>query len=307
LALAGLLRPEAWVLSAAYLVYLLPRLDRSGRLRAAALALSAPLAWGLVDLAVTGDPLHSLHGTRELAERIARPRGLGTAVDLLPDQLEQILHSPLFWLGLAGTLLALAFIYGSSLLPAVTLGLGLVGFLALGVADLPLLRRYLLVPATMLALFAAVAVAGWTSLPRSRRRRLWMAAAVPLAVWLVLSIPGDARRLERVTSSLDDRGEAQRDLLRLADRPPGPSLLTRRCEPLALTGGGVLPTVALLRDRRDNGIVFTRAPAGPRERAAVLPATRRAAALFGLPAPPRRVPGLRPRAEGRSWTVYARC
>src|SRR3954462_6711089 len=58
LALAGLLRPEAWLFSAALLVWrrdwaLLP------------LAAAAPALWLFGDLIATGDPLHSLTGTRE--------------------------------------------------------------------------------------------------------------------------------------------------------------------------------------------------------------------------------------------------
>ena len=45
--------------------------------RALALALAAaPVIWALTDLAVTGDPLHSLHATSELADDLGRERGL---------------------------------------------------------------------------------------------------------------------------------------------------------------------------------------------------------------------------------------
>ena len=37
---------------------------------------AAPVTWALVDLAVTGDPLHSLHATSELADDLGRVRGL---------------------------------------------------------------------------------------------------------------------------------------------------------------------------------------------------------------------------------------
>ncbi|HEV2786570.1 MAG TPA: hypothetical protein VGV67_09300, partial [Solirubrobacteraceae bacterium] len=81
LAVAGLLRPEAWLFSAVYLAWLLwPGLrsarEGAGPGRAAAwrdaaplllLAASAPLLWALHDLLLTGDPLHSLTGTRDNA------------------------------------------------------------------------------------------------------------------------------------------------------------------------------------------------------------------------------------------------
>ena len=65
--LAGLLRPEAWLFSVAYLAWLWIGGVRDPRLLA--LAAAAPLLWALGDLVVTGDPLHSLTGTRDTAQR----------------------------------------------------------------------------------------------------------------------------------------------------------------------------------------------------------------------------------------------
>ncbi len=77
LALAGLLRPEAWVLSGLYWLYLWPAATSRDRVRTAALAVSAPLIWAGTDWIVTGDPLHSLHGTAALAEEADRRRSVG--------------------------------------------------------------------------------------------------------------------------------------------------------------------------------------------------------------------------------------
>ena len=94
---AGLLRPEAWLFSCAYLAYLALDIEQrpgaqSGVLRAwrlrwrrerssrelAALvivALLAPLAWVLFDLATTGNPLYSLTGTQKTVETLRRQTG----------------------------------------------------------------------------------------------------------------------------------------------------------------------------------------------------------------------------------------
>jgi hypothetical protein len=61
LALAGLLRPEAWVLGGLLWLW------RDRTVAGAALVALAPVVWSLVDLVVTGDPLRSLTGTSELA------------------------------------------------------------------------------------------------------------------------------------------------------------------------------------------------------------------------------------------------
>ena len=73
LAVAGLLRPEAWVLAGAYWLWCGWR-----RLDLLALAAAAPLVWCLVDLWVTGDPLFSLHATNDLADELNRNRGLSS-------------------------------------------------------------------------------------------------------------------------------------------------------------------------------------------------------------------------------------
>jgi len=93
LALAGLLRPEGWVLAGLYFLYLaLPvsytraapfvkqaqawPLTARGTLGLAALTAVGPALWMLSDLAVTGDMLHSFHGTQDLAAQLDRPRSV---------------------------------------------------------------------------------------------------------------------------------------------------------------------------------------------------------------------------------------
>ena len=309
LAVAGLLRPEAWVLGAAYALYLFPALDVRQRLRAGAIAGVAPVTWLGLDLAVTGDPLFSLHGTQDLAERIQRPRGLGNALDLFPQHLDRVLQMPLVWLGLGGTLVALALLYGRSLLPAALLAMGLAVFLGFGVLHVSLIERYVLVPAAMLALFAAVVLAGWPLLPRGRTRMLWMTAAVPLSVWLALSAPGDARELDRVSTVLERRGEAQRALLSLGHGHPGADLLAR-CEPVVVPGAALLPSLVFLRPRGEHGLIRTRGIPPRGSRLAVASANKEAASLFGIPAgtgAAARLLHFRVAASNRWWDFYARC
>ena len=50
LAIAGLLRPEAWLFAAAYWLWIAPPLDWATRLRMAALAAVAPVLWLASDL-----------------------------------------------------------------------------------------------------------------------------------------------------------------------------------------------------------------------------------------------------------------
>ena len=75
---AGLLRPEAWVLAGLAWCWHAPRLRHSTRRLVAitAAVVAAPVIWALVDWAVTGDPLYSLHATSDLADDLGRKRGL---------------------------------------------------------------------------------------------------------------------------------------------------------------------------------------------------------------------------------------
>ena len=94
LMLAGLLRPEAWLIGLAWLLYAGRGKPRAQVLRWAALILAAPVIWALWDLVVTGDPLWSLHGTREFAEQLERPRDAGAAFSAVPSYLRDALGDP---------------------------------------------------------------------------------------------------------------------------------------------------------------------------------------------------------------------
>jgi hypothetical protein len=290
LALAGLLRPEAWLLSAAYVVYL--SVGRPLR-EAAAWALaaaSAPVVWFTFDLLSTGDPFHSLHGTQELAGVLGRPRGADTALLTLPRYLEFVMGEPLLWTGLAGVLAGLAFLYRQSLLPAGILALGLLSFLALGVAGLPLLYRYVFVPALMLCLFAAVALGGWLYLERGRTRRIWLVAAAPVAALLAfLWVPPEVDRLRDGSEQAEQIAARQGALRELLELDSVRTLL-RSCLPIYVDGGLERPIVAYRLDVPPDSIRTGRVSA------------QAASAVFSRLHPPDA--GLRRHAANGEWAVY---
>src|SRR3954468_25035361 len=87
LALAGLLRPEAWLLSLAYVAY-----RRDARLLP--LALAGPVLWALHDLVLTGNPLHSFTYTSDNAETLRRITGLDDVPLTVPRRIGEILREP---------------------------------------------------------------------------------------------------------------------------------------------------------------------------------------------------------------------
>lgn len=253
LGLAGLLRPEGWLLAAAYAAYLLPALDLRGRLRTAALAAAAPLTWLASDLAVTGDPLFSLHTTRDLAETLNRPRDFRAAVETAPQYLESVLGTGVALVGLAGCVVAALALYERALLPLAILGLGLLAFLALGIAGLPILTRYLLVPGVVLALFCAVVVAGWSALPRGDPWRTRLAvAAVAGAAGIAAAVPGDVRQHDRFGAFTGGLARAQEDLERALGDPAVRPHAARL--PMLTSDQRAVPLLALWLDRPPSAV-----------------------------------------------------
>ena len=190
LAAAGLLRPDAWVLSGAYWLWCVwPRrgeasIDNRRRLLYLGLALIGPVVWVGVDAIVTGDPLYSLNSTAGLAQELERTQGLssvvasvwtfGVRIDKLPVILGVLLGLPLaVWLAPRRVLMPLAALV---LLIAV--------FVAEGAAGASVIDRYLMGAAIVMLLFCAVAIGGWAMLrPRTALRRVWMLGAAALVAY----------------------------------------------------------------------------------------------------------------------------
>ena len=80
LAAAGLLRPDAWVLSGVYWLWCSWRAENRTRLLYLAIAAIAPVVWLGLDAIVTGNPLYSLNSTAGLAQELERTQGLSSVV-----------------------------------------------------------------------------------------------------------------------------------------------------------------------------------------------------------------------------------
>jgi hypothetical protein len=184
LMVAGLLRPEAWVLAGAYWLWCgRAAPTRSWRFDLLALAVAAPLAWCLVDLLVTGDPLFSLHSTSDLADELNRNRGLSSVPGSFVSFLTDTARAPVAAAGVIGAVLLWRLRAGRALhVPIALFGAGAVTFLGTGLAGLSVLPRYLTVPVVALCLVAAYGVLGFTTLEPGPLRRAWSRAAIGAAV-----------------------------------------------------------------------------------------------------------------------------
>jgi hypothetical protein len=178
LMVAGLLRPEAWVLAGAYWLWCGWR-----RFDLLALAAVAPLGWCLVDLVVTGDPLFSLHSTSDLADELNRNRGLSSVPGSFVSFLTDTARAPVAAAGVIGAVLLWRLRRGRALhVPIALFGAGAVTFLGTGLAGLSVLPRYLTVPVVALCLVAGYGVLGFTTLEPGPLRRAWSRAAIGAAV-----------------------------------------------------------------------------------------------------------------------------
>ena len=298
LAVAGLLRPEAWLLGLAYVVWLWPAQTPGQRARAVGIALVAPVLWLLVDLWLAGDALHSLHGTSHAATRIGRPQGLDRAVRLTPSYLVNLLQITIAVGGAAVAVLALWKRRRQALLPVALGVLGGLGFLVLGVVELPLLARYLAIPGSMLALFfSAGLTAWWIPDVRATYRR---AAAVLTVAFAILFVVAAITNVGRVRARVDEasaRHDLDADLPGLVESAAGGRAL-RACAPLQVDYFQTRPLLAYLLDRRRVESIGVVNP--PRAHSGVLLLPRQGAR--GTPPPV-----FRPVADSKRWIVVATC
>ena len=224
LALAGLLRPEAWALGIVYVVFLaLRRVPPRRLVLAIGMALAAPVIWLLSDWVAAAEPLLSMRTTQELAVVLQRPRGPGAAIDLGAGYLAGLLGEPVLWIGLAGCIVVIALAPDRAALPAIAFLSGLAAFGTLAVVGLPLIGRYLVLPALALTFFAAAAMAGWTVLSRGLRRGWWAAAGVVLLAATASLVPAQVRELRDLRGAAGEQRTRQLELRSIANRLRGAS------------------------------------------------------------------------------------
>src|SRR5919197_944038 len=100
-------------------------------------------------LAVAGDPLHSLLGTRGNAQTLERITGLREVPLTAPRRLGEILREPVLFGAAGGGLLALAYLRDRARLGAAGGVVSILAFCVLAAAGLPILGRDLLLPAAI--------------------------------------------------------------------------------------------------------------------------------------------------------------
>jgi hypothetical protein len=311
LALAGLLRPEAWVFSGLYWLYLAVRLRLPPRrlLGLALLACTAPLLWMLGDLLVTGNALWSLTNTRATAHLLGRETGIAKVPEYIPRRLGEILRPPVLLGAALGGVLSLLWLPRRALLPA---GAGVVAvavFAIFASFGLPINTRYAFLAAALLCIFCGAGVFGWTLLPAGdERRRWWMAGGALVALALLAYAPAQYRGAHRELSSLARQQTIEGDLLALI----ATHTVSLRCGPIGVPNHRPIPLLALRLQTSPANIHSAEVQRIARG-IYLDPATRAVERDFILdlldPAEPRAtVPaGFTLLGSDRSWRVFQRC
>ena len=186
LALAGLLRPDAWVLGGVYWLWCVwPRtVSNRRRVGYAALLAAAPVLWVALDTIVTGDPLYSLHSTAVLAAELERTQGFTSVLSATWRYLVRIDKLPVVLGGLAGAALGVWLTPRRARVPLAVLALLLLVYVAEGAAGASVIDRYMMGAAALLLPFCALAIGGWSLLREgSVLRRVWMLAGAALLLY----------------------------------------------------------------------------------------------------------------------------
>ncbi len=306
---AGLLRPEAWLFSVAYLIYIsldpdklkqeegserterapLERADTqsAGLIRPALvrargalsvppaslifLAFAAPILWALFDLITAGDPLYSWTGTKETVETLERQTGPVDLVLYGPRRLGEVLQWPGMVGAAGGVALGLAFLRRRSTLGAAAAALALLAFAILACGGLAILPRYTMLAAAILAIFVALGLLGWRLLDAGDPwRRRWQLFAGLVALMFVLWAPNQWDLDSRVDTDLSNQARIEGDLTELVDAGAFEPL----CGKVAVPNHRAVPRLAFGLDVRPTEIVSASEEAVPERGYFVAPADK---------------------------------
>lgn len=260
LAAAGLLRPDAWVLSGAYWLWYCWRADNPTRLRYLALAAIAPAVWFSTDAIVTGNPLYSLNSTAGLAAELERTQGFTSVLGSVWSYGVRIDHLPVVLGGIVGVVLAVVMTPRRALLPLAAFALLLGVYVTEGAAGASVVDRYLMGAATALLPFTAVTVGGWAMLePGTWVRKVWIVAAIGLVVFGAISAAGEFS-LSGLRTTLAEHEDFHKELA-VALHAPSVQAELRRCPLVSLPDNKLIPDARWILDTVNQKNIVARSEA----------------------------------------------
>jgi hypothetical protein len=239
LAAAGLLRPDAWLLTGLYWLWCAWPADTRTRLRYLLIAAVAPLSWLALDAIVTGDPLFSLHSTSGLAAELERTKGFSAVLSSTWSYAVRIDKLPVLLGGLLGIPIAIWLAPRRVLVPLAALACLLFVFVAQGAAGASVVDRYMVGSSIVLLPFCALMLGGWSMLERGWLRRGWIALAAVLALYGAYSV-ATTLSLTSLRNTLAYHEDFHEGLATTLHSPAVAARL-RRCPLLSLPNNKLIP------------------------------------------------------------------
>jgi hypothetical protein len=307
LMLAGLLRPEAWVLAGLAGLWWWFR-GEPRRFLLIAGVVFAPLVWAFVDLISTGDPLHSLHATSELADDLGRVRGVSHVPGSFASFVSNTVRPPVAALALAGAILGWRLLGWKAMrVPLALFAAGVITFVGTGVLGLSILPRYLTVPSVALCVFAGYALAGFTALAATHPwRRIWMRGSIAATVVGAIGLAILAPSITTVRAEARFIRDTHDSLVALLDDPK--VIAARHCGTLTF------PTYRLVPDARwhADGRIGARSARRRAYGVEVFPLGQKAVRRYGFAAGTSPLvnlpdPGYQPLVRHGLLSAYSRC
>lgn len=264
LAAAGLLRPDAWVLSGVYWLWCMVGparpADNRTRLEYLGLAAVAPLLWFGVDAVVTGNPLYSLHSTAGLAEELGRTQGFSGVLSSMWSYAVRIDKLPVILGALVGVPIAIWFTPRRALVPLAVLACLLFVFVAEGAAGASVVDRYMLGASIAMIPFCALAIGGWSMLePGAVLRRVWIGFATLLVLYGVAAA-ATTLSLGSLRSTLAYHEDFHEGLVAALHSPAVKAQL-KRCPLLSLPNNKLIPDARWILDSTGQRDIVARSQA----------------------------------------------
>ena len=260
--IAGLQRPEVWLLAAAYWLYLAVSLRDRRRIAGLTLLAATPVVcWVGFDLIVTGGAGSSLNQIRAVGVAVDNGKE-APLFEQLRGAVPPTFRVPLIPLALVGLGLALYTRCKSAVVPAAVGFLGLVATGVYFVADIIIVGRFFVITALMSALFAGYAVMGGVGKP-GKVGHAWRIGGA-LAALIVLAVGArqvDGVRDLRANLGDDARASAQ-ELTRLIGQPEVRRVLDS-CTPVWTQARDPGPMYRAGIDPSTLRLALTVPPAGP--------------------------------------------
>jgi hypothetical protein len=312
LAIAGLVRPEAWLMAGAYWIWLAWGGRWRAALRLAPLVVAAPVLWVGWDAATSQTFLGSVRTEAGVpVGPSAGGHGLHDAPRALARFLGGFLRPPEAIAAAAGAALALVRIRERplALVPLGILAVNVAGFLLIAWSGGALEQRYLFPAAAMLVLLAGYAALGWLHDPARRMRSALRTTGVVCAVAFLAYSPVDFDRLHDLRTRVmaaDNSYSELRDVVRsdaarcaLGGRVHIPNA---RLRPFVAYWGGV-PLARVYTDPPITGDIQATDSIAQQVSSRSLPSNTRMGPIAGPPPPA----GFRVAAEQGGWRLAGRC